>query len=796
MDGFAHDLRFAQRALGRRPGFALVALLTLAFGIGGSTALFTTAWAAVGRPLPFADEDRLVRVYLMREGDADRYSLRAETTLAIRERAKSFAELAAQRFTDVTLQMGAAPEQVTGIAVDAGWARTLKVEPILGRSFTADEYAAGDDAPAVLVSHGFWRDRLGADPRALGSTLLANGVRRSVVGVMPPGFRYPYAADLWLPLRLVPGSERSWSFNVVGRVRPGVSVAQAAAELKAISRPLAIELPALHRDATLVPFPLRETLVGEGSRTLLALFGATGFLLLIVCANLANLLLVRTLGRRRELAVRRALGATRLRQMRLVLAESLTLALAGGSLGLLLARFAIDGLGQLLPTGLSHTVEGPALDAAALGWAVLASLASGLALGAAPALGAARVDLREALTSSSRGVAGSARWLDGFAVAQVGLSLVLLSGAALMARDLARQQRADLGYAPEGLQLFSLAYDGPAYTPARRIALVHAVEEGLRALPGVEAAGSTNLFPSNGGTTGIRVRRADLDPAVEAPIANMRLVTPGFFEAMGLAAIRGRLLDERDGPASERVAVLSQSLARKHFRGEDPLGRALVSVRAAGDVPLTVVGVVPDVREATEIAASMYLAQPQEAALGFAGRAVFVVRARGGAIAESALRRAVAEVDGSLPVYQLRTAEMLASERLAPARLSASLFGGFAGFGLLLCCLGVYGVLGSRVAAETREIAIRLALGADPGRILRGVLTRGLALVTAGALAGFLATLALRRVAQGLVTEIDAADPWAASAALTALLIAGLLACAGPARRALRTDPVEALRDE
>ncbi len=790
MGELAHDLRFAARTLWRRPGFALIASLTLGLGIGGSTAVFATAWAALGRPLPFPEESRLVRLYQLRDGSATRFSLRP-TTYDIVRRARSFAGLVGHRFSDVTLQLGGSPERIAGVGVSEGWAATLQVEPRLGGSLWADELRAGEDASAVGVSHAFWRDRLGADVTALGRPLVMDGRPRTVVGVMPPGYAHPYAAAVWFPARVDPAVQRTWSLNVVGRLAPGVSVEQANAELAAISAALAAEIPVGHRNATLVALPLRDTLLGDTAGSLVALFAATGFLVLIVCANLANLLLARGFGRRRELALRAALGASRLRRARLILSESLVLALAGGTLGLLVAAQGLRWLEPLMPGAIVTAGVAPALDAATRTFVALASLVVGVALGLAPSFAASRIELREALASSRVEGGPGSLWLDGFAVAQVGLCLVLLSGAALTARNLLRLQSADLGYEPEGLQLFSLPLDGPGYTPDKRVAFLREVQDRLRALPGVWDAGATNLFPLSGGTTSLRVVAAD---AAEPQSVNMRFVTPGFFRTLELRAQRGRVFDDSDAPGGARVTVLSYSLARRLFPGREAVGQRLRNPRAEGEVELSVVGVVPDVREVEE-EQTLYLAQAQEAAHAFAGRATLAVRTRA-TVGEAELRRAVASVDSSIAVYDVQTAQLVHSEHLAPQRISTRLFAAFAGFGLVLCLIGVYGVLAARVGVRRREIAIRLALGAAPSTVLRSVLGRGAMLIGLGLILGGLGSIALRRVAAGLVTEVDPNDPVASLIAIAVLAAAGLLAALGPALHAVRTDPAEVLRSE
>jgi predicted permease len=792
---FSHldDLRFAARTLARRPTFAVVAVLTLGLGIGGSTALFATAYAALARPLPFPDESRLVRLYQLRDGSATRFSLRSATFDAVARRARAFEALVGHRFRDVTLQIAATPERIVGIGVSDRWAEATRVAPLLGRTFTEEEMAAGEAASAVVVSHAFWRDRLGAEARALGRSVVLDGRAHVVVGVMPPAFRHPYDADVWLPSRVEAGVQRTWSLNAMGRLAPGVSLEAANAELAALSELLAIELPEGHRNAKLVALPLRETLLGEAPGSLIALFAATGFLVLIVCANLANLLLARGLGRRQELALRAALGASRYRRARLVLSESLLLALAGLLLGLGVAAVGLAGLDDLVPAPIHAAGGPPALDAAALGFAVLASFVAACVLGAAPALAASRIDLRDALAATARVEGGSgSRWLDGFVVAQVGLCLVLLSGAGLLARNLFRLQGAGLGYETQGLELFSVALDGPSFTPERRASFVRELESALRGLPGALEAGATNLFPLSGGTTSLRV---SADPARDPQSVNVRFVTPGFLRALGLHARRGRVLDERDGPGGARVTVLSESLARRLFPAQDPVGARLRNPRQEGEVvELQVVGVVPDVREIEE-EQTLYLAQAQEAAHPFTGRATFVLRTQA-PVGEAQLRSAVAALDPTLAVYDAQAAVRVQDEYLAPQRMSTGLFTAFAGFGLALCLIGIYGVLSARVGTRRREIAIRLALGAAPRHVLGGVLLRGACLVGAGLGLGLLASLSLRRAVASLVSEVDPGDPVALAFALGLLGLMAFAAALPPALRAVRTQPAEVLRSE
>ena len=802
MEGLIHDLRYALRTLGRRPGFAFVATVSLALGIGGTTALFSALYAVVRRPLPFHEAERLVRVYQVPEGRSTRISLRPETFQALADRARGFESMVAQRATDLVLDTPQGPERIVGIAVSAGWARTLGIQPILGRTFLPAEEQLGEDAGVVLVSHDFWRLRLASGASALGSVLDLGGRPCEVVGVLPAGFRYPYHADVWLPLAVQSGSPRPWAFNVQARLRPGVTLEQAQGDLAVIARDLARERPEGHRGTTLRAVPLREVLVSdEGDQTgaLAALLAATGFVLLIVCANLANLHLARAVERRREMVLRLALGAPRARQVRLVLSESIVLGALGGTLGVGLALALRGVMVGLLPEDLLTVLGGLPLDPVALAFCAGLSLLVGLGVGLAAAVHALGADLQEVMAATrATGGRSAGRLVSSFVVSQVALSVVLLTGAGLLARHLSRLQQADLGYEPQGLLTASLSLDAPVYSDAaRRIRLVRGVEERLLSAPGVRGAGITNVFPTRTGNTLARVMLEGADPSVPAVI-NQRVVSPGFLRAVGVPLLRGRLLEESDTLAADRVAVVSRALAARYWPGQDPVGRRLRNARDGADAPLVhVVGVVGDVREFYGVDETWYVPYAQEARTGLAARVTFAVRSAGDpATAVTTLRTAVREADAGLALFNVLGAEMLYADTLAPQRLATQLLGGFAGFGLLVAAVGLYGVLSYAVVRRTHEIGIRMVLGATPRRIFSAVLWRGATLVGLGAALGVAAALALPRLMQRVAgpMAVDSLLPF--TGALAVLAAAAFVACAAPARRAARADPVVSLRRE
>jgi len=797
METLWQDVRYALRGFARRPGFTAAALLTLGVGIGATVGVFSVARAALFAPLPFPGGERMVRLFIVHPGSETHISLAPETFLEIRDRQQSFENLVAHRYSDLTLLGLDAPRRVVGMAVSEGWAETMGVTPLIGRTFTPEDDAAGG---VVVLSHALWQDELGGDPSVLGRRLTLDGEDYAVIGVLTPGYRFPYDADLWYPMQLGSGRRATWGLNVQARLAPGVTPAQVDADLGRIASALAADLPNRHREARLIAVPARDELVEGHDRLLLLLLGAVGFVLVLVCANLANLLLARGVAREREMAIRAALGAGRGRQVRQLLTESLTLGALGGALGLGLAWLSSPALRALLPPRLQWVVGSVPIDGPVLGFALVTAVGCSVLFGLVPALRASRRDVERALRAGRRsgGAAGSRRLLDALAVFEVALALTLVSGATLMLRNLDRLQKRDLGYPAARLGIFTTSLDREPYTdPARRSRFVSDVEDRLRALPGVESAGTTCVYPlgRENFLAGIEVAGRETREG-ERFLVNHRLVTPGFLRTLGVRLLRGRLIEDTDVPGALPVVVVSEALARRYWPGEDPVGRRVRNQRAAGETPwLTVVGVVSDVREFDDVDETWYLPWAQHAEEAFAGQATFAVRSDVPLTPDLA-RRAVGGVDPTQAVYEVASVRAAYAETLEQERFGSTLLGTFAAFGLLLAGIGLYGVLSYLVSQQTHEIGIRMALGAGRGDVGLAVLRRGGRVVAAGLAIGAVLVVALSRLVAGLVSEIEPLDPVSLALGFGVLVLVGAQACWLPARRAMRSDPILALRED
>jgi putative ABC transport system permease protein len=797
------DVRYALRQLARHPVFTAISILTLAIGIGANTAIFSAARAALFQPLPFEHEDRLVRIYLTAETGGPLISLRPEVFLAVQERGRFFDRIVAQRFTSYALATDAGPERVVGIAVSEGWGATLGVRPILGRLFLPEEEAAGEDAGVALLSHGAWQRRFGGAQSVIGEVMQLDGRSHTVVGVMPPGFTYPYEAELWVPMRVRAGQRGVWSFNVPARLKPGWTVEQARADLRAVAEAAAAEVPDLEPGTTLTAVPIREVLVGGEGRTLVALLAAVGFLLLIVCANLANLLLSRALGRGREFAVRAAIGAGRTRLLRQVLVESVLLAVLGGVAGLIVAALGSALVEPLLPRRLlSYVGASPGFDWSVLAFAALVSTASGVLFGLAPAVRLSHERPFTALYSADRAIGGKGirRLERALVVGELALALTLLSGIGLMLRDFQRLHSADLGYDPAGLLVFTVNLSPEAYPTAEsRTAFMTAAFTELERLPGLAASGATTMFPSSRANSVAEVVVEGREQLLgEMTLVNSRMVTPGFLQALGVPRLRGRSITDQDRGDTRPVVVISASLARRYWPNEDPIGKRVRNGRAGDDAPwMTIVGVVGDVREFYEVVGTWYMPYAQGAESFLAGRAVFALRSATQVPPTiSAVRGAMVAVDPGLPIFDAITAEDLYAASYSRQGQAAMLGSVFATFALLLAGIGVYGSISYGVSRRTREFGLRMALGSDRATIMRGVAAEGGQLVAAGMVIGAASALILARFLSSALTEVDPFDLPTFAIASLVLAAAALGAAFVPAVRATRIDPVEALRHE
>jgi putative ABC transport system permease protein len=815
MTTLLQDLRYGLRVLWQKPGFTAVAVLTLALGIGANTAVFSLVSAVLVRPLKYREAERLVMVW----EDETAAGFPRETPAVgnyvdWKVQNKTFDDVAAidQRTYDLTGE-GGEPEKIFGFGVTANFFPLLGAEAQLGRTLLPEEDRPGAHRVAVL-SHGLWQRRFGGERSAVGRDVLLNGEPYTVVGVMPADFQFEYTnVELWVPVAFTPeqlNNRGNHYLEVVARMKPGVTVAQAEEDVKAITRGISEAYPDDATNLSAAVVPLREHLAGDVRRPLLLLLAAVALVLLIACANVAGVLLSRAAARRREIAVRAALGASRLRIVRQLMTESALLSAAGGLLGTLLALWTFNFLEQLVPAGMRAMTE-PRLDAAVLCFTLLVSLLASVAFGLAPALQASKTDLNEALKQAGgRGGAGSGRRLRGaFVVAEVALALVLLVGAGLVVRTLYNLRGQYAGLKPESvLTLRTQLAENRYREPARRAAFYDGVLERTKSLPGVVYAGYTTAVPltRKGGANGLSIEGKENGPGAVWN-ANHRQVSPDYFRALGLAVREGRHFEERDDEGALPAAVVNETMARSFWPGETAVGKRFKV--GAPDSPqpwLTVVGVVEDVRQMASdepVKAEMYVPYRQAARYwqsptfySFAPRDLVVRTSASPLSVVPAVREAVKEVDAYQPVSSVRTLEEVLGRDTAQRRVGVILLAAFAGLALLLAALGIYGVLAFFVVQHTPEIGVRMALGASPADMLRMVVGRGMRLALAGVGVGLAAALALTRLIESQLFGVSPADPLTYAGIALLLAAVALLACLVPARRATKVDPMVALRYE
>ncbi|HLM58558.1 MAG TPA: ABC transporter permease [Pyrinomonadaceae bacterium] len=805
METLLQDVRFGARVLSRHKGFTAVAVLTLALGIGANTAIFSLVNAVLLRPLKYRDPDRLVMVWEDMTAIGFPRDTPAPANFADwKGQNQSFEDMAALAMRSYDLTGDGEPERLSAYGVTANFFPLLGVGPQLGRTFLPEEDAPGADKVAV-ISQGLWRRRFGGDPQIVGRDILLNGEKHAVVGVMPQGFQFALAGvEVWTPLALTPelAAERGNHYlQVVARLKPGVTAERADADIKAITARIVAAYPDDARALSSVVVPLHEQLAGDVRRPLTLLLVAVGFVLLIACANVGGVLLTRAAARGREIAVRSALGASRGRIVRQLLTESVLLGAAGGLLGSLLAVWAFAFLRRLIPAGLREMTE-LSLDAGVFAFTLALSLLAGVAFGLAPALQASKTDLNDALKQGGRSGpgAGQRRLRNSLVVAQVALSLVLLVGAGLLIRTLYRLRGQYSDLRPESVLTVRTQLAMNRYGEhARRVAFYEGVLSRVKSLPGVEAAAYTTAVPLvwKGGGSGLTVEGRELGPG-EVVNANHRQVTPDYFRALGVALKQGRPFSEQDDEGALPVAVVNEAMARAYWPGQSPLGKRF---RLGEELPwLTVVGVAADVRQMgadAPVKAEMYLAYRQAAPHHFFAPRDLVVRAKAApSDLVPGVRRAVHEVDPQQPLSSVRTLDEVLGRETAQRHTGMMLLTAFAALALLLAALGIYGVLSYFVVQHTREIGVRMALGARAGDVLRLVVGKGMALTLAGVGLGLVGALGLTRLMRSLLFEVKATDPLTFAALALLLTLVALVACLVPARRAMKIDPMEALRHE
>lgn len=804
MDQFWRDIRYGARVLLKNPGFTIVAVLTLALGIGATTTIFSVLNGVVLRPLPFPEPERLVYMRAMNlNSGAMGGSISPPDFLDYREGVKLFDGFSVFQTISYTLSSEAEPERLIGGRVSAGFFETLRVQPLPGgRTFTADEEQEGRN-DVVVVSHGLWQRSFGGDPGLVGKSLLLNGQKYTVIGIMPRDFQYPSTAVLWTPFPFrSPGTSiRRFHFlQGVSRLKPDVNLSQAQEEVTAIARRLEKQYPESNTGYGTGLTLLTDQVIGEMRQTLWMLAGAVGFLLLIACANVANLSLARAAVRGREMAIRAALGAGRRRVIRQLLTESSLLALVGGSLGFLLAVFGVKRLVAVSPGNIPRLGD-VKVDWPVLGFSLAVSLFTSLLFGLAPALAAARPDLTETLKEGGRGSAGGGhhRLRSMLVVSEVALALVLLAGATLLSRSFLRLLQVDPGFQPARVLSLQMGLPPLAYTqPAQRTLFLQQLLARVAALPGVQSAGTVSQLPMSGqnNDTSFALEGQPLAaPGMSSNNANQRVVSPDYFQTMSIPLRKGRFFTERDTADSPKVVIISESFAARFFAGQDPLGQR-ITMDFGEPWTAEIVGVVGNIHH-NSLAAPVYREMYTPAAQQAPGMWNLVVR---GAVDPTRLTAAIkSEVrasDKNLPIYNVRPMEERVAESAAQPRLRTTLLGIFAGLAVLLAAVGIYGVISYSVTQRTHELGIRKALGAQSGDVLRLVVRQGMALALIGVAIGLTASFGLARLIQGLLFNISPMDPWTFVSIPLLLAMVALSATLIPAWRATRVDPMVALRYE
>lgn len=808
-----HDLRYAIRMLLRSPGFAAVSVLTLALGISANTALFTVVNGVLLSPLPYPQSGQLVAVYATTPG-VDRGPATYLNFLDWQRQTHTFSSMAIYRGQDYNVTGSDEAERLSGYMISADFFSTLGVNPTVGRTFRSDDDQPGA-APVVVLSGGLWQRKFGSSPDVVGKSLILNGSSYTVVGVIPSGFAfYGQDRDVYTPI----GQWKDPSFRdrrisvsarVIGRTKAGVTLAQAQADMDVVARNLATAYPVANSQAGITLVSMKQDIVGDVHPFLVMLLSAVGFLLLIACVNVANLLLSRSLSRSREFAVRAALGASQVRVIRQLLTESILLAGLGGALGFLLAVYGTKTVLNALAGTLPRAGE-VSVDASVLLFTAAVSLLAAIIIGLAPALNISRINVHEVLKETGSGFSGARQQLQRVLVTgEIALALVLLIGAGLMLRTLGALWRVNPGYNPSHAITFTVSMpSSPSTTSAETRARLRQFDDKMLSIPGVEAVsitlGSRPMIHDSSLPFWIEGRPKPANDN-EMPQAMFYLAEAGFQQAMGITLERGRFITAQDNENEPIVIDIDDAFARTYFPHEDPIGKHVHLEQF--NVGAEIVGVVGHVKQwgpgadaASAIEAQFYypfMQLPEKLMPLAAGGAAVVLRThRDPAAIIGAVRRAVAELDPREVVYGVQTMQAVLAGSLAPRWLSMLLLSAFAALALVLCCIGVYGVISHLVGQRTHEIGVRMALGAQPGNIMRLVLGHGLRMAFLGVLIGIAAALALTRLLASQLFGVRSYDPLTFVAVGVLLTVVALLACYIPARRAMRVDPLVALKHE
>jgi len=804
---FWQDLRYGFRTLLRNPGFCGVAILALALGIGPNTAIFTMVNAVLLRPLPVPEPDRVVMIWgTMLKSGFDQLPVSAADYLDWKKQATSFDAMAAAfAIPEYGLNVSGAgePERVPAATASKEFLPALGIKPIMGRNFLPEEDRPGG-ARAVLISNAYWQRRFHSDPSAVGRALTVDGIARTIVGVVPHELGEMVAADLWLPTAIDPNTSdrKNHNYGVAALLKPGVTVSQARAEMTLIAQRLERAYPGTNSGWGITVSPMAEMFTGRIRPVLTILLGAVGLLLLIACANLANLLLARAAAREKEIAVRAALGAGRRRIIRQLLTESLVLALTGGLLGLLLAVWSVHALRSAVPD-MFPLLQHMSVDLPVLGFTLGLSIVTGLLFGLVPAWKSSRTDINTTLKEAggrSESAGGSSR-IRGFLLAsEVALAVLLSVSAGLLLRSFVRVVAVNPGVRVEDILTMSLTVPTVKYdTPVKRANFYKDVTERLQGVPGVRSAGAVLFLPLRVSmlsfrvaVNGFQIQGRPPIPQGQEPMADYRMATPGYFDTIGISLRQGRLFDQHDDLDAKRVALINETLVRQHFPHENPLGQQIT----AGGPPMEIVGVVADAKLYgldAPIEPAIYVPHMQHPGDSMC----LAIRTQGDPAAlASAVRREILKLDPEQPVSSVRTMEQVLSDSLMLRRLSMLMLAVFALLALTLATVGIYGLTAYSVSRRTHEIGLRVALGASQMEILRLVVLRGLVTALIGAVIGLAAAFQLTRALSSMLYGVTATDPLVFAGVPLLLIGVSVVASYLPARKAARIDPLVALRYE
>jgi putative ABC transport system permease protein len=791
------DLRFGVRQLVKAPGFSLVAILTLTLGIGATTAIFSVVNGVLLRPLPYPEPAGLVRVHEI-VPQYGRFSVAPASFLDWREQSTVFEHIAAYANTSGTFAWPDGPERIAGTAVSWDLFELLRVPPALGGSFTADQDRPGA-SDVIVLSHALWQRRFNGDPAVIGQAVTISGTAVTILGVMPEGFYYPTrTTEFWRPIAINPAdASRGGHFlGVVARLKPGTGVDRAGAEMKTIAERLATQYPDSSANESAEVISLHEQIVGSIRPALITLLLAVGVVVLIACGNVANLLLVRASVREKEVAIRAALGAGRRRLVMQMLSESLVLALAGGAFGLLFAYLAIP-LVQSLSAGSIPRVADVTIDRTVLVFVLAASLLTGVVFGLVPALQMSRTGAGAVLKEGGRSSVGTAgRWTrNGLLIGQVALSLMLLIGASLLLRSFSRLTNVDPGFTPDGVLAFQVSLPQPAYPEdANRLLFFDTLLERLASAPGISQAAGVQTLPMRGGyVLSLTIHGRPTPRPGDEPSANYRAVTPGYFSTLAIPVLRGRTFSTQDSSTAAPVAVVDDAFVRQHYPDEDPIGRRIGI--GNGTESAEIIGVVGSVNHTgldAIPAPTMYMSTTQDAF-----NTLWVLAKTDGnpEALTGTVRSVLGGLDRTLPAYSITPLATVLDESVAQRRFSMLLILGFGALALFLAAIGLYGVVAYTVSLRTKEIGLRMAIGAQPRDVLRMVVGGGMKLAAVGVILGMLGSLGAASLVESMLFEVEPSDPVSYAATAVLLLTIAAVACYIPARRAMKVDPMVALQE-